>query len=114
MLVTVPELVSPSGRFLPAAGKTRAANRHQAGMTVPHFAPRRACLQAASSGGVVDVLTWRRCRLVEAGFPTELATQLAANPEIDVHELLALVDRGCPPHLAARILDPLPDPWVAP
>jgi hypothetical protein len=82
-------------------------------MTVPHFAPRRACLQAATTDGVVDVLTWRRCRLIEAGFPPDLATRLAANHEIDVHELLALVDQGCPPQLAARILDPLPDPWMA-
>jgi hypothetical protein len=41
-----------------------------------------------------------------------LAQQLAATPDIDLHALLELVDRGCPPALAARILAPLnwPDP----
>jgi hypothetical protein len=47
------------------------------------------------------------CRLVEAGFPHALAARLAAEPGVDVHALLALVDRGCPPELAARILAPL-------
>ena len=29
---------------------------------------------------------------------------LAAEREVDLHALLDLVDRGCPPHLAARIM----------
>ena len=45
-----------------------------------------------------------------AGFPPELAARLAGRPGIDVHALLALVDRGCPPELAARILAPVPLP----
>jgi hypothetical protein len=60
----------------------------------------------------VDVTAWRRCRLVGAGFPPLLAERLTAEPGVDVHALLALVDRGCPPELAARILSPLPDPWA--
>jgi hypothetical protein len=32
---------------------------------------------------------------------------LAHNPEIDLHALLDLIDRGCPPELAARITAPL-------
>jgi len=58
-------------------------------------------------GPPVDVRTWRRCRLLEAGFPEELATRLADTPRVDLHALLQLVDRGCPPQLAARILAPL-------
>ena len=50
---------------------------------------------------------WRRRRLAVAGFEPELAAELAAEPAIDLHELLVLVDRGCPPALAARILAPL-------
>jgi hypothetical protein len=42
-----------------------------------------------------------------AGFPRELAHQLACERRIDMHEVLELVDRGCPPHLAARIVAPL-------
>jgi hypothetical protein len=54
----------------------------------------------------VDVVAWRRCRLLEAGFPETLAVRLA-NAAVDVHALLQLVDRGCPPELAARILAPV-------
>jgi hypothetical protein len=50
---------------------------------------------------------WRRRRLAAAGFEPRLAAELAAEPTVDLHELLVLVDRGCPPPLAARILAPL-------
>jgi hypothetical protein len=56
-----------------------------------------------------DVEAWRLRRLVDAGFALPLALQLAATPGVDLHALLALVDRGCPPELAARILSPLDD-----
>jgi hypothetical protein len=49
---------------------------------------------------------WRARRLASAGFEPALATRLAADRRIDIHALLELVDRGCPPHLAARILAP--------
>jgi hypothetical protein len=55
-------------------------------------------------------MSWRRCRLREASFPASLADSLAEQPGVDLHALLALVDRGCPPELAARILAPLPMP----
>lgn len=58
-------------------------------------------------GPPIDVTIWRRCRLLEAGFPEELAAELAIAPGVDVHALLQLVDRGCPPELAARILSPV-------
>jgi hypothetical protein len=54
-----------------------------------------------------DVLRWRRGLLVRAGFDERLAAELAAATDVDLHELLSLVDRGCPPELAARILAPL-------
>jgi hypothetical protein len=50
---------------------------------------------------------WRRRRLAAAGFEPHVAAELAAAPAVDLHELLVLVDRGCPPALAARILAPL-------
>ncbi len=52
---------------------------------------------------------WRARRLESAGFPGDLARQLARWERVDLHELLELVDRGCPPALAARILAPLDD-----
>lgn len=54
-----------------------------------------------------DVRLWRRDCLVRAGFGRDIADQLAADGSYDVHKLLELVDRGCPPKLAARILAPL-------
>ena len=56
---------------------------------------------------ISDVQAWRRRRLLDAGFPGPLALDLAVTPGIDLHALLALVDRGCPPELAARILAPV-------
>jgi hypothetical protein len=55
---------------------------------------------------------WRRRRLAAAGFEARLAAELTAEPAVDLHKLLVLVDRGCPPPLAARILAPL-DPRAA-
>lgn len=59
-------------------------------------------------GGRVGALgAWRRRRLIAAGFDAQLAAQLADDGAIDLHELLILLDRGCPPALAARILAPI-------
>lgn len=52
------------------------------------------------------VVAWRARALVAAGFDTDLAASLSACGSVDVHELLTLVDRGCPASLAARILSP--------
>jgi hypothetical protein len=56
-----------------------------------------------------QVVSWRVQRLLRAGFPSVLALDLAMDCRFDLHALLDLVERGCPPALAARILDPLPD-----
>ena len=62
-----------------------------------------------SPGGRVDreVSDWRRHVLEQAGFERALAGELADRGDVDLHDLLNLVDRGCPPGLAARILAPL-------
>jgi hypothetical protein len=54
-----------------------------------------------------DVRDWRRQVLRQAGFHDELARRLSDDGDVDLHDLLRLVDRGCPPELAARILAPL-------
>ena len=61
-----------------------------------------------------DVVEWRRCVLREAGFDASLARELAGEARVDLHDLLNLVDRGCPPGVAARILAPLDDPPAPP
>jgi hypothetical protein len=53
------------------------------------------------------VVEWRRRRLLAAGFASGLAAHLAENCAVDLHAMLELIDRGCPPELAARILAPL-------
>jgi hypothetical protein len=53
---------------------------------------------------------WRRRRLIAAGFDAQLACELAADDAVDLHELLVLLDLGCPPALAARILAPIDTP----
>ena len=56
---------------------------------------------------------WREQTLTAAGFDAALAARLAVDPRLDVHAILQLVDAGCPPHLAARILAPLDGNWEA-
>jgi hypothetical protein len=46
---------------------------------------------------------WRLHVLVEAGYPVDVAEQLAES-EADLHEAVELVDSGCSPDIAARIL----------
>jgi hypothetical protein len=55
----------------------------------------------------LEVVAWRRDQLVRAGFPLILAARLARDPRIDLHQLIGLTERGCPPELAVRILAPL-------
>jgi hypothetical protein len=54
--------------------------------------------------------TWRAQRLRLGGFDPDTAATLAEDQRIDLHALLELVERGCPPRLAARILAPLEPP----
>ncbi len=55
------------------------------------------------------VVAWRIARLRGAGCSAPLANSLAHDSRYDLHELLGLIDRGCPADLAARILAPLDD-----
>lgn len=53
------------------------------------------------------VVTWRRKQLLAAGFGLRASERLARDGGVDLHALLDLVERGCPPRLAMRILAPL-------
>ena len=53
------------------------------------------------------VVLWRCDQLVDAGFLPALAVQIGHDARYDLHALIELVERGCPPELAARILVPL-------
>jgi hypothetical protein len=54
-----------------------------------------------------EIVSWRRRQLIDAGFPRVLAAQVAHDAAYDLHALIELVERGCPPALAVRILAPL-------
>jgi hypothetical protein len=41
---------------------------------------------------------------MRVGFPGDDAVALASRFDIDLHEAISLVQRGCPPALAIRIL----------
>jgi hypothetical protein len=45
---------------------------------------------------------------MEAGCPAKLADLVARDARFDLHAVLELVDRGCTPELAVRILAPDP------
>ena len=47
---------------------------------------------------------WRREELERAGYPADVAEQLAARHDVDLHSAIDLVERGCPPEIAVRIL----------
>ena len=53
-----------------------------------------------------QVIRWRREQLVDSGFAPALAAKVATNTHYDLHALIELVERGCRPELAVRILAP--------
>ena len=63
--------------------------------------------QAPAGGGTNDAVAWRRARLRKAGFGSALTDELSNECAVDLHALIELVERGCPPPLAARIMAPL-------
>ncbi len=60
---------------------------------------------------VDELVCWRREQLAQAGFLPALAAEVANDAHYDLHALIELVERGCPPELAARILAPLEHEW---
>ena len=50
------------------------------------------------------VLGWRIEQLLGAGFDSDSAFVLALDRNVDLHEAIELVARGCPPATALRIL----------
>jgi hypothetical protein len=47
---------------------------------------------------------WRTSELMRVGFPGDDAVMLGARFDVDLHDAIALVQRGCPVDLAIRIL----------
>jgi hypothetical protein len=51
-----------------------------------------------------DILCWRFGQLVRFGLDLADALELATHVEVDLHAALSLLERGCPPRTALRIL----------
>lgn len=47
---------------------------------------------------------WRAQELERAGFPEDMASELAMRTDVDLHAAIDLIRRGCAPELAAQIL----------
>jgi len=47
---------------------------------------------------------WRTAELMRVGFAGDDAVALAARTDVDLHQAIELVQRGCPTELAVRIL----------
>jgi len=60
-----------------------------------------------------QLVAWRRDQLVRSGFAFRLAALLAKDVRWDLHALIELVESGCAPELAARILAPIDDGTAA-
>jgi hypothetical protein len=69
--------------------------------------------EIASEQAGKAVARWRREQLVDSGFPLPLAARLAKDARYDLHALIGLVERGCEPDLAVRILAPLDEESAA-
>jgi hypothetical protein len=58
-------------------------------------------------GGAAAIISWRYDRLRRAGLDAKPAEVLSHESDLDLHALIELIERGCPPELAVRILAPL-------
>ena len=47
---------------------------------------------------------WRAERLELAGYDSQVASELAARHDVDLHRAVDLLRNGCPPELAVQIL----------
>ncbi|HZT85418.1 MAG TPA: hypothetical protein VE984_08375 [Gaiellaceae bacterium] len=61
---------------------------------------------AAKQQGTQAVVRWRESELVRCGFPALLAARVARDERCDLQQLIELVEQGCSPALAVRILSP--------
>jgi hypothetical protein len=69
--------------------------------------------QTTNESSGPEVVRWRREQLTHSGFPLPLAAKIAKDTRYDLHALIELVECGCQPELAVRILVPLEDESAA-
>lgn len=59
--------------------------------------------------GDTEAERWRHALLQHAGMPPETARAVAHDDRYDLHEILGLLEKGCPPSRALEIAAPLED-----
>ena len=47
---------------------------------------------------------WRAEELERAGYPADAAAEIALHAEVDLHHAVELLEKGCSPELALKIL----------
>jgi hypothetical protein len=52
----------------------------------------------------LEVLCWRQEELVRAGYPNDVAIQLAESPNVDLHRACEMLERGASVETAVGIL----------
>jgi hypothetical protein len=62
-----------------------------------------AQLIAPPRAASAEVEAWRLHVLLQAGYPLKVAERIAGS-DADLHRAVQMLDRGCAPHMAARIL----------
>lgn len=50
------------------------------------------------------VEAWRAAELERAGYPADVAAELATRPDVDLHLAVDLLQKGCTADVAVRIL----------
>jgi len=63
-----------------------------------------AQLEETESPEVEAVLRWRFEELLRAGYDAGNALILAGHAEVDLHAATSLLERGCPPETALKIV----------
>jgi len=108
--VHLESFVSAAARVLPVAAHRRQWGKSPVPIDTNVDMPTNVGQERENE----EVVAWRREQLVHSGFPCSLAVRLAADGRYDLHALIELVEHGCSPRLALRILAPLePEPLSA-
>jgi hypothetical protein len=63
-----------------------------------------ASVGVSNQEGHEHVVEWRVEELERAGYASADAERLAADLSVDLHQAVRLLERGCPPDTAVRIL----------
>ncbi|MEX2211263.1 MAG: hypothetical protein WD689_05810 [Gaiellaceae bacterium] len=61
-------------------------------------------IEVQERGELERVERWRADVLERAGFPHEAAVRIAARHDVDLHRAVQLLEQGCPPEVALKIL----------